>query len=243
MEAAGVENDVSRPRGDRRGGARKHRKRVSLGKNFEALEFARSLGVNLAINLIADPDWDHERFKTMRDWCLEIPEIVNISVNTPYPGRKAESRNPERWRPATIDYSISNTRCCRRDCRSLSSTRIGYDSTDLNAGISIGVRSTPRRGLRPGMFCGAKPISSRCSGNLTVSTILPCSLPIMRNPSSMKWLCLKLVPTLSARRSYISTRRVVGKGVASMRRRNGSWTTQEWAEACDEAGTKRSGSL
>ena len=63
------------------------RKRTVLGQNFvEALEFARSLGVNVAINLIAEADWDHDRFRIVREWCLEIPEIVNISVSTPYPG-------------------------------------------------------------------------------------------------------------------------------------------------------------
>jgi len=70
-------------------GLRKYRKRVSLGRNFEAVEFARSLGVNVAINLIADPDWDHERFRTVREWCLEMPDVINISVNTPYPGTES----------------------------------------------------------------------------------------------------------------------------------------------------------
>ncbi|MCC2642818.1 MAG: Cobalamin B12-binding/Radical family protein [Nitrospira sp.] len=70
-------------------GLAKHRKRVSLGTNFEALEFARTLGVTVAINLIADPSWDRKRFETVRQWCLEIPEIVNISVNTPYPGTES----------------------------------------------------------------------------------------------------------------------------------------------------------
>jgi len=77
-------------------GLKKYRKRVPLGRNFEALEFARSLGIEVAINLIADPDWDKERFRTIREWCLEIPEIVNLSVNTPYPGTETwhtESRN------------------------------------------------------------------------------------------------------------------------------------------------------
>jgi hypothetical protein len=59
---------------------------VPLGKNFEALEFARSLGISVAINIIADPDWDAERFKIVRDWCMDVPEVVNISINTPYPG-------------------------------------------------------------------------------------------------------------------------------------------------------------
>ena len=70
-------------------GLKQFRKRVSLSKNFEALEFARSLGVSVAINLIADPSWDRERFRLIREWCMEIPEIVNISVNTPYPGTES----------------------------------------------------------------------------------------------------------------------------------------------------------
>lgn len=75
-------------------GLLKHRKRISLGKNFEALEFARSLDITVAINLIADPDWDKQRFEVIRQWCLEVPEIVNISVNTPYPGTETWLTEP-----------------------------------------------------------------------------------------------------------------------------------------------------
>ncbi|TVR83174.1 MAG: hopanoid C-3 methylase HpnR [Rhodospirillales bacterium] len=85
-------------------GLAKHRKRISLGENFEALEFARSLGVRVAINIIADPDWDRERFRVVRDWCMEVPEIVNISVNTPYPG--TESWQTEARRLTTRDYRL-----------------------------------------------------------------------------------------------------------------------------------------
>jgi hopanoid C-3 methylase HpnR len=85
-------------------GLRKHRKRVSLGKNFEALECARTLGVTVAINLIADPDWDRDRFEVVRQWCREIPEIVNISVNTPYPG--TETWHTESRRVQTRDYRL-----------------------------------------------------------------------------------------------------------------------------------------
>jgi hopanoid C-3 methylase HpnR len=85
-------------------GLRMHRKRISLGKNFEALEFARSLGITVAINLIADPDWDRKRFEVIRQWCLEIPEIVNISVNTPYPG--TESWHTESRKFQTRDYRL-----------------------------------------------------------------------------------------------------------------------------------------
>ena len=85
-------------------GLKKYRKRVPLGRNFEALEFARSLGVHVAVNLIADPDWDRERFRIVRDWCLEQPEIVNISVNTPYPG--TESWLTEERRLQSRDYRL-----------------------------------------------------------------------------------------------------------------------------------------
>jgi hopanoid C-3 methylase HpnR len=85
-------------------GLKRHRKRVSVSKNFEALEFARSLGIMVAINIIADPGWDRRQFAVVREWCLEIPEIVNISVNTPYPG--TESWLTESRRLATRDYRL-----------------------------------------------------------------------------------------------------------------------------------------
>ncbi len=85
-------------------GLRMHRKRISLGRNFEALEYARSLGITVAINLIADPSWDRQRFEVVRQWCLEIPEIVNISINTPYPG--TETWHTEVRRIQTRDYRL-----------------------------------------------------------------------------------------------------------------------------------------
>jgi hopanoid C-3 methylase HpnR len=85
-------------------GLRKFRKRVSHAKNFEALEFARSLGVNVAINIIADPDWDRARFQAIREWLCEIPEVVNVSVNTPYPG--TETWHTESRRLISRDYRL-----------------------------------------------------------------------------------------------------------------------------------------
>src|SRR2546428_625044 len=61
-------------------GLRKYRKRISLGKAFEALEFARSLCIMASINLIADPEWDSERFAAVPQWCLEIPEGASSSA-------------------------------------------------------------------------------------------------------------------------------------------------------------------
>ncbi len=91
-------------------GLRRYRKRVPLGRNFEALEFARSLGINVAINLIVDPDWDMARFAAVRQWCLEVPEIVNLSVNTPYPG--TETWETETRPLTTRDYRLFDIQHC-----------------------------------------------------------------------------------------------------------------------------------
>lgn len=85
-------------------GLKAFRKRVTISKNMEALEFARSIGLTVAVNIIADPDWDTKRFEVLRAWALEIPEIVNVSVNTPYPG--TESFLTESRKLATRDYRL-----------------------------------------------------------------------------------------------------------------------------------------
>src|ERR1700736_1128861 len=51
-------------------GLRKFRNRIPLGRNFEALEFARSLGIEVAINIIADPIWDKRHFEAAGAWAL-----------------------------------------------------------------------------------------------------------------------------------------------------------------------------
>src|SRR5262249_15766513 len=78
-------------------GLKRYRKRVTLSKNFKALEYARSLDITVAVNIIADPSWDRERFKVVPDCCLEIPSIVNSSINSPYPGREAWPPEPPRF--------------------------------------------------------------------------------------------------------------------------------------------------
>jgi len=77
-------------------GLKAHRKRVTVKKNIEALECARSLDIQAAVNIIADPNWDERHFEAVREWALSVPEIVHITVNTPYPGTETwltESRN------------------------------------------------------------------------------------------------------------------------------------------------------
>ncbi len=103
-------------------GLKLHRKRVTLGKNEDALAFARTLGLSVAVNLIADPDWDARRFAIVREWAASVPEIVHLTVNTPTrgprPGPPTSAASPR----ATTASSTSSTRSCRRGCRSRNST-------------------------------------------------------------------------------------------------------------------------
>jgi hopanoid C-3 methylase HpnR len=62
------------------------RKRVTPNQNFEALAVARRLGIEVAINLITDPQWDRAAFARARDWATTVPEMVHLTVATPYPG-------------------------------------------------------------------------------------------------------------------------------------------------------------
>jgi hopanoid C-3 methylase HpnR len=83
---------------------RLHRKRVSVSRNEEALAFARSLKINVAVNIIADADWDEAKFAAVRQWAMAAPEIVHFTVNTPYPG--TESWLTERRQLTTRDYRL-----------------------------------------------------------------------------------------------------------------------------------------
>ena len=85
-------------------GLKAHRKRITAGKNAEALEFARSLGLAVAVNLIADPAWDRQKFTAVREWAASLPEIVHLTVNTPYPG--TETWLTESRRLTTLDYRL-----------------------------------------------------------------------------------------------------------------------------------------
>jgi len=85
-------------------GLKAFRKRTTPTKNFEALAVARELGIQVAINLIADPAWDRDRFETVRKWAMEVPEIVHLTVQTPYPG--TEIWHTESRKLSTLDYRL-----------------------------------------------------------------------------------------------------------------------------------------
>src|SRR5579864_2723991 len=80
------------------------RKRTTPAVNNKALEVARSIGLSVAINIIADPDWDEARFAFVREWAMSVPEIVNITVQTPYPG--TETWFTEARRLTSLDYRL-----------------------------------------------------------------------------------------------------------------------------------------
>jgi hopanoid C-3 methylase len=85
-------------------GLRQFRKRTTPQVNNKALEIARSMGLSVAINIIADPDWDQARFAFVREWAMSVPEIVNITVQTPYPG--TETWLTESRKLTTLDYRL-----------------------------------------------------------------------------------------------------------------------------------------
>ena len=85
-------------------GLKLYRKRATPNGNFKALEVARALGIKAAINIIADPSWDERRFRIVREWATSVPEIVHLTVNTPYPG--TETWFTEARQLTTFDYRL-----------------------------------------------------------------------------------------------------------------------------------------
>jgi len=118
-----------------------HRKRVTTEENFEALAIARELGLVVAVNIIADCDWDEQRFQVVREWAMTVPEVVHLTVATPYPGTE-----------------IWPTRCCPRACRSTSSTRSSSrPRTFSTASTWAGARSPVTASRRCARSCVGRP--------------------------------------------------------------------------------------
>lgn len=85
-------------------GLDRYRKRTSADENMHALEAARRLGITVAINLIVDPAWDVEQFELVREFARTVPEIVHLTVMTPYPG--TEIWHTEARKLTTRDYRL-----------------------------------------------------------------------------------------------------------------------------------------
>jgi hopanoid C-3 methylase HpnR len=85
-------------------GLKAFRKRITPNQNFQALEIARNMRLNVAINIIADPGWDERQFAHVREWAQQVPEIVHVTVRTPYPG--TEIWHTEARELTTLDYRL-----------------------------------------------------------------------------------------------------------------------------------------
>jgi magnesium-protoporphyrin IX monomethyl ester (oxidative) cyclase len=83
---------------------RLHRKRATPDDNMRALEIAREIGLTVALNIIADPSWDEARFAAVREWALTVPEVVHLTVATPYPGTETWLTEPRAL--TTRDYRL-----------------------------------------------------------------------------------------------------------------------------------------
>src|SRR5436190_22944787 len=83
---------------------RAHRKRITPNDNLRALEVARTLDLTVAVNLIADPDWDERQFALVREWAMSVPEIVHLTVTTPYPGTEIWFTDSRRL--TSLDYRL-----------------------------------------------------------------------------------------------------------------------------------------
>ena len=108
--------------------------------------------------------------RSVREWCLDVPEIVNISVNTPYPGDRELADRGASLQPAIIACSISSMRCCRQNCRSefyreLVTTQQAIYSKHLDWR-----RCADASGLLAGCCSRARRISSTAFSNSTAST-------------------------------------------------------------------------
>lgn len=57
-----------------------------LIKNKELFAYWKKLGLTVAVNIIADCNWDERQFEVVREWAMTVPEIVHLTVATPYPG-------------------------------------------------------------------------------------------------------------------------------------------------------------
>ena len=109
---------------------------------------ARS-GITVAINIIADPDWDEERFEVIREWALDRAGDRHLTVEHPVPRHRDVAHGIAASSPRAITVSsTSSTRCCRRSCRSRASTRSWCKTQDVFNRKHLGVARAARR-------CGA----------------------------------------------------------------------------------------
>ena len=161
-------------------GLQLYRKRATPHGNFEALEVARALGITVAVNIIADPSWDEERFRIVREWAMSVLKIVHLTVNTPYPG--TETWFTESRKLTTLDYRLFNVQhaVLPTNLPSSASTKSSSSSRRCcrTENISAWLPCARRAGWRSACWRKGRRISCACCGSSTGSTTPSANMPI-----------------------------------------------------------------
>jgi len=104
-------------------GLKRYRKRVTLNKNFEALEYARSLDITVAVNIIADRRGTANASKSCAIGVWKFPRSSTSASTRLIQARRRGALNRAVSPRAITGCLTSNTQCCQRSCRSRSFTR------------------------------------------------------------------------------------------------------------------------
>ena len=200
-------------------GLKRFRKRTMFRGGMKALEIARRLGITAAVNIIAEPSWDERQFETVRRWAISVPEIVHLTVATPYPGTEtwlaeASQLTTRDYRLFDIQHAVLPTRLpLERFYQELVRTQQVLNRKHLGwAGQCRALLSD-----RPTVEPGPKPIFSECCGSSIPSSIPHGNLPIIIARSNTKSSCPSVAGTC---RPKTTLRPSAGNNHASRERGN-----------------------
>ena len=199
LEAARAELHVPRPRGARRGRAQEVPQARDAGDNSRRWSSPGRSALTVAINIIADPDWDEARFASSASGRMTCRRSSTSRVNTPYPGT-------ETWltEVAAADLArLSPVRHAARGAADAAAAGRFYEelvrTQPVLTASTWAWRRWPRPpGSWPGSCCTARPTSSGCSGSSpglqrrpavrrahqAVEYLLPPPAPPVRRPAA-----------------------------------------------------------
>ena len=147
-----------------------------------ALGLARSIGLDVAIEIAADPDWDESSFESVRRLATSVPEIISITVQTPYPGTGTWLTVARRL--TTGGHRLFDVRHAvlpaRPPLEHLHSELVRTQSVLAREHLGARGRSPARPAWRGATSPTSRPTSSGCSG----SSPRPAT-PSGRRPSTL----------------------------------------------------------
>jgi hopanoid C-3 methylase HpnR len=119
-------------------GLKRYRKRITLSKNFEALKYARSLDINVAVNIMPIPRGTANASRSCATGAWKFPRSLISALIRRIPARKPGIPNRVVLRPATTGCSTSSTRCCRPSCRYRNFTRNLWNASACSPAKNLG---------------------------------------------------------------------------------------------------------